>query len=139
MGLAGAAAEQVALGSRGPGAACDNLRASEAALRLVELHGAGRRTGRFNPDAIVRRRGPRSPDTSERLLADVDADARELVALADRDAERVLRRIGKGGILALAEALDARGTITGPEFAELARERIGDPGRYARRRWYWSS
>ena len=36
-------------------------------LRLVEIHGAGRRTGRFNPDAILRRRGPRAGRPSERV------------------------------------------------------------------------
>ncbi len=139
IGLGGLVAEQVALGARGIGSCSDTLKASETALRLVENHGAGRRTGRFNPDAIVSRRPARTSDTSERLLADLDADARRLVARAERDAERLLRRIGRKRILALAAVLEERRTMTGPEFAREARALLGDPARHARRRWLRSS
>ena len=85
------------------------------------------------------RRPARTSDTSERLLADLDADARRLVARAERDAERLLRRIGRRRILALAAVLEDRRMMTGPEFAREAHAVLGDPARYARRRWLRSS
>ena len=124
VGLGGLAAERVAGLSPGRGSAGDTLRVSELALRAVELFAAGPRTGAFNPDATARRRIHRAPEISESLLARADVDAHELVAEALADAERSLRAIGRGPILALARVLAERETMTGAELTAEA-QRLG--------------
>jgi cell division protease FtsH len=134
IGLGGLAAEQVANVPRGTGCAGDTLRVSELALRAVELFAAGRRCGAFNPDATARRRGHRDPELSDALLARADLDAEELVAQALADVERVLRDVGRQPILALAEVLAERETMTGAELAAEALRLGAAPTRRAGRR-----
>lgn len=124
VGLGGLAAERVARMPTGIGSCGDTLRVSELALRAVELFAAGRRTGAFNPDATARRRVHRQPEISDSLLALADLDARDLVTDALDDVERVLRRIGREPILALARVLAERKTMTGPELTAEA-QRVG--------------
>ncbi len=132
VGLGGIAAERVANLPAGTGCAGDTLRVSELALRAVELFAAGRRSGAFNPDATARRRAHRQPELSDALLAGADLDAQELVAAALADVERVLRSIGRRPILALAQVLAERETMTGAEFQAAAR-RSGGPAQTAGR------
>lgn len=134
VGLGGIAAERVAGISASASGAVDTLQASELALRLVEAYGAGRTTGLFNPDASSRRRATRTPELSETMLARYDEAAARLVEEARRDATRVLRRAGRRRLVALAELLAERETMTGAEFEAEARRLLGDPFSLRRRR-----
>lgn len=111
------------------GSTNDLEKVNQIATRLVDSLYKGERTGIYNPKAVAQARGgrqhPTFPGISEGVVANSDADVKDLLATTYRDAKNVMHDIGKDRLWEIARAVNQKTTLTGDEFRVVVIDILG--------------
>lgn len=128
VGIGSVIAEKLTDIPANTGASGDISAVSTMAARLVDRLYAGKDTGIINPVAIADSRTARTdiaPSISTELIERSDADIERIVNEIYTEAYEALRKVGKDHILAIADIVNDRVTLTGREFIQVFEEVTG--------------
>lgn len=128
VGVGSIAAEARAEIPTGIGSSGDIRQINMTALKIVDnLHG-GLQTSLFWASVIGHARNNYngvSPNVSSAMVGAADADVKALLDQIENDATQVMTLIGKEDLWEIANAVNARTTLTGDQFKELFTEITG--------------
>lgn len=127
-------AEKVAGLPASTGAIGDVTDINKLAVKVIDYLYAGRNTGLFSMIAIAESRRDSSvtptPNISSSSVKYSDSDIRALLRNVEKDGLTTMEKIGKDRLLDISAHVNNVVTMTGIEFEDLFRGRLGNPKKY---------